>query len=387
MNLQVEINEETLQDIINIETGLLYPLDGFMRERDFRSVIDRYTMADGEVFTIPVTLDVSGDVYDALDVRGGTRDGGKENSPLLSSVTGGGAKRPMMRDEANARQLVDLVFCGEVVATIDVEDRYEMTDADIEKVFGTLEDAHPGVKKEHGRSPYRVGGKTKLLKRELLDGALKPEETRRIFKEKGWKTVVGFQTRNPIHKAHEHIQRLGLDVCDGLFINPITGWKKKGDFTEEAVVAAYEAMIKEFYPSERVYMAGLKTQMRYAGPREAIFHAIIRRNLGCTHFTIGRDHAGVGGYYGAYDAHELARKLMAEHDLGIELLLTREPYYCTKCKQVVTDNTCGHYDTNRVEISGTIIRKYIGEGRIPDEVMMRQEIFDAILKCEKVFIE
>lgn len=352
-HLQVEINEETLQDIINIETGLLYPLDGFMREKDFRSVIDRYTMADGEVFTIPVTLDVPQAVY----------------------------------EELAAPETLDLLFRGEAVASIDVEDKYEMTDADIKKVFGTLEDAHPGVKKEHERNPYRVGGRTRLSKRELLDGALKPEETKRIFKEKGWKTVVGFQTRNPIHKAHEHIQRLGLEVCDGLFINPITGWKKKGDFTEEAVVAAYEAMMKEFYPSERVYMAGLKTQMRYAGPREAIFHAIIRRNLGCTHFTIGRDHAGVCGYYGAYDAHELARKLMAEHDLGIELLLTREPYYCTKCKQVVTDNTCGHYNTNRVEISGTIIRKYIGEGRIPDEVMMRQEIFDAILKCEKVFIE
>ena len=216
---------------------------------------------------------------------------------------------------------------------------------------------------------------------------MKPEETKIFFKEKGWNTIVGFQTRNPIHKAHEHIQRLGLEVCDGLFINPITGWKKKGDFTQEAVIAAYSEMMKAFYPADRVYMAGLKTQMRYAGPREAIFHAIIRRNLGCTHFIIGRDHAGVSGYYGAYDAHDLARKLSTEHDLGIELLLTREPYYCKKCKQVVTDKPCSHYATDRVEISGTIIRKYIADGNIPDEIMMRQEIFDAILGCGKVFIE
>lgn len=353
MSLQVIVNEETLQDIVNIETGLLYPLDGFMREADFRSVVDNYTLVTGQVFTIPVTLDVPEEVFN--------RVGEREN--------------------------LEICMDGECVATICVESKFQMTDADLEKVFRTLELAHPGVKKEKSRSPYRVGGKTTLLKKELLESALKPEKTKGIFQEKGWKTVVGFQTRNPIHKAHEHIQRLGLEICDGLFINPIVGWKKQGDFTEEAVIAAYETMTREFYPSERVYMAGLKTQMRYAGPREAVFHAIIRRNLGCTHFIIGRDHAGVGGYYGAYDAHELASKLAAEHDLGIQLLLTREPYYCTKCKQIVTDNTCGHYATHRMEISGTIIRKYISEGHIPDEIMMRQEIFQAILDCGKVFIE
>jgi len=353
MSVQVVINEETFQDIINIETGLLYPLDGFMREADFRAVVDNYTMSDGQVFTIPVTLDVPQDVYESLD--------------------------------CNA--VLDLMLNEECVAQIIAESKFRMTDSDIEKVFRTLEDAHPGVHKERTRSPYRVGGKTTLLKKEVLEDALKPADTKRIFKEKGWSTVVGFQTRNPIHKAHEHIQRLGLEVCDGLFINPIVGWKKKGDFTQEAVIAAYEEMTKEFYPEERVYMAGLKTQMRYAGPREAVFHAIIRRNLGCTHFIIGRDHAGVGGYYGAYDAHALAEQIAKEHVLGIELLLTREPYYCTKCKQIVTDKTCSHYNIHRVEISGTIIRKYIGDGHIPDEIMMRQEIFNAILGCGQIFIE
>ena len=133
-------------------------------------------------------------------------------------------------------------------------------------------------------------------------------------------------------------------------------------------------------------MAGLKTQMRYAGPREAVFHAIIRRNLGCTHFIIGRDHAGVGGYYGSYEAHALAAKLAEENDLGIELLLLREPYYCKKCGQIVSDKHCSHYDSNRVEISGTIIRKYINNGYIPDEIMMRKEVFEAILSCNQIFI-
>lgn len=347
----IEVDEETLQDIINIETGLLYPLKGFMSEADFRGVVDKYLLSDGQVFTIPVTLDVP------------------ENTVL------------------NSGQTLHLFFQGKHVADIEVEDTYRMTEEDIQKVFRTQDMAHPGVKKEKERSPLRVGGKTTLLDKTLLEDALKPENTKKIFAEKGWSTVVGFQTRNPIHKAHEHLQRIGLEVCDGLFINPIIGWKKKGDFTQEAVVAAYEVMVEEFYPKNRVYMEGLKTQMRYAGPREAVFHAIIRRNLGCTHFIIGRDHAGVGGFYGAYDAHALAREISEKYDLGIRLLLLHEPYYCKKCGMVVCEKNCSHYETDRVEISGTIIRKYINEGSIPDEIMLRKEIFDAILNCGQIFIE
>lgn len=347
----IEIDEETLQDIINIETGLLYPLKGFMNEADFRSVVDQYTLSDGQVFTIPITLDVS------------------EETSLTSGQT------------------LHLTFRGIHVADLEVDATYRMTDDDIEKVFRTLDMKHPGVKKEKERSSLRVGGKTTLTDQTLLHDALKPEETKKIFADKGWKTIVGFQTRNPVHKAHEHLQRIGLEICDGLFINPIIGWKKPGDFTQETVVAAYEKMVEEFYPTNSVYMAGLKTQMRYAGPREAVFHAIIRRNLGCSHFIIGRDHAGVGGFYGAYDAHALARELSEQYDLGIQLLLLHEPYYCKKCGMVVSEKNCSHYETDRIEISGTIIRKYINEGTIPDEIMLRKEIFDAILDCQRIFIE
>lgn len=346
-----EINEETLQDIINIETGLLYPLKGFMNHADFTSVVNHYTLSDGQVFTIPVTLDIPEDMY------------------------------------VEPGQTLQLSFHGKHTADMVVADSYHITDTDIEKVFRTLDINHPGVRKEKERHSRRVGGVVTLVDRTLLENAMKPEDTKRIFSDRGWKTIVGFQTRNPIHKAHEHLQRIGLEVCDGLFINPITGWKKKGDFTQEAVIAAYEKMAEEFYPKSAVYMAGLKTQMRYAGPREAVFHAIIRRNLGCTHFIIGRDHAGVGGFYGAYDAHELARELAAKYDLGIQLLLLHEPYYCKKCGMVVTEKNCSHYATDRVEISGTIIRRYISEGAIPNEIMLRKEIFDAILSCSQIFIE
>lgn len=348
--MMVNINEETLQDVINIETGLLAPLTGFMGVEDFRSVVHHCRLADGQVFPLPITLDLPPEQFEQL--APGDR--------------------------------LTLAYAGEPVAELDVDSKFQMTQEDIAIVFRTSEDAHPGVRKERERSACRVGGPVRLTDRTLLADALKPEDTKQVFLEKGWKTVVGFQTRNPIHKAHEHIQRIGLEVCDGLLINPIVGWKKTGDFTQEAVMAAYHRMIREFYPQGRVYIAGLKTQMRYAGPREAVFHAIIRRNLGCTHFIIGRDHAGVGGYYGAYDAHTLAREL--EPDLGIQMLLTREPYFCKKCGQIVTDKHCAHYETDRVEISGTIIRKYINDGYIPDEIMLRKEIFDAILNCGQIFI-
>lgn len=349
--MTVVINEETLQDIINITTGVLAPLTGFLGAGDFRSVVNRCRLENGDVFPLPVTLDLPREQYER-------------------TVPG---------------QTLSLSFQGKVVAEVAADSKFILTDADLEKVFRTLDDAHPGIHKERERSPYRVGGRVTLLDRTLLNNALCPEDTKRVFNEKHWKTVVGFQTRNPIHKAHEHIQRIGLEICDGLFINPIVGWKKKGDFTEEAVMAAYHKMVEEFYPPERVHIAGLKTQMRYAGPREAVFHALIRRNLGCTHFIIGRDHAGVGGYYDPYDAHALAREL--EPELGIQLLLTREPYYCKKCGQIVSDKHCVHYDTDRIEISGTIIRRYIHEGSIPNEIMLRNEIFQAILDCGQVFIE
>ena len=353
MKYQTEIDEETLQDLINIETGLFSPLHGFMGKAEIAAVVDSSVLPDGEVFPIPVTLDVEEDIF--------------RNAPDGEKIM--------------------LTHHGRAVAEVLVESRFLMTDLFIEKIFGTMELAHPGVRKEKERRPWRIGGKTRLVDTALLSGALNPEDVKEAFRKKGWKTIVGFQTRNPIHRAHEHIQRLGLEVCDGLFINPVTGWKKKGDFTQEAVVAAYEMMIREFYPEDKVFFAELKTQMRYAGPREAVFHAVIRRNLGCTHFIIGRDHAGVGGFYGAYEAHDYAKKISMEHDLGIELLLTREPYYCTKCKQIVTDHTCSHYKTNRIEISGTIIRKYISDKKIPDETMLRKEIFDAILSCDKIFVE
>jgi len=345
----IEINEEILQDIINIKTGLFTPLNGFMDSADYRSVVDSMKLSNGEVWTIPITLGV---------------------------------------DELIDEDFIELVYKDKVVATIEVEDIYKVKETDIKKIFGTDDTAHPGVKKELQKGLFRVGGKINLVDNSLLDGALNPVDTKAYFKKMGYKTIAGFQTRNPVHKAHEHLQRVALEICDALFINPLVGWKKVGDFSEEAVVNGYKTMIDEYYSGLNIYFDTLRTPMRYAGPREAIFHALIRRNLGCTHFIIGRDHAGVGEYYGKYEAQELAQEIIAKDDIGITLLLLSEPFYCKRCEQIVSDKTCKHNEKYIQKISGTQIRAMLADGKRPSELFMRPEVADSIIKLnEKKFIQ
>lgn len=355
MQFSYELNEELLQDCINIVTGLFYPLQGFMSSSDYHSVVNDMLLSSGEVWTIPISLDLDHDAYmKAVD---------------LSTLS--------------------LSYKSKVIGYLEIDDCYIVDiNSDVTRIFGTDDKNHPGVSKELSRSKYRIGGKVIISDESMLDNSLKPIETKAFFKSKMWTTIVGFQTRNPIHKAHEHLQRVALDVCDALFINPLVGWKKTGDFSEEAVVAGYKRMIKEYYQGLNVYFDTLKTPMRYAGPKEAIFHAIIRRNLGCTHFIIGRDHAGVGDYYGKYEAQNLARKITSEHNLGIELLLLSEPFYCKKCAQIVSDRTC-HHDKEYIEkISGTKIRAMLAENKRPSELFMRPEVADSIIELkDKKFIQ
>lgn len=353
MKLITSINEETLQDFINLSVGLYNPLKGFMTSLDYHNVVDEMILSDKSVWTIPVTIDVPHEVFEkAIDA--------------------------------------DKLWCeyeGKDVGYVEIDDCYRVDlKKDVVKIFGTDDTNHPGVAKEFSRTKYRIGGKVVLVDETLLEGMLMPSYTKEIFSKNEWQTVVGFQTRNPIHRAHEYLQRTALELCDGLFINPLTGWKKKGDFSQEAVMNGYNRMVKDFYPEGRVFLAELKTSMRYAGPREAIFHALIRRNLGCTHFIIGRDHAGVGGYYDKYAAHNLAEEIRDKHMLGIELLLLKGPFYCSKCEHIATEKTCSHRD-DIVEISGTDIRKMLSEGKYPDKRFMRKEVADEIIELkEDMFI-
>jgi sulfate adenylyltransferase len=355
VKLVCDLNEETKQDLVNISTGVFYPLRGFMNHTDYRCVVDNMKLKDGSVWTLPFTLEVNPDVF--TKARGAGR--------------------------------LFLDYAGKEIAYVDIEDVFQVNaKEDVLKVFKTDDIAHPAVKKELGRSPCRIGGKVTITDKSLLADALTPEKTREIFKRKGWQTVVAFHTRNPVHRAHEHLQRVGLEYCDGLFINPFLGWKKPGDFSDEAIMKAYTVMVDTYYPRDRVYLEGLRASMSYAGPREAVFHAIIRRNLGCTHFIVGRDHAGVGSYYGRYEAQELAVRIAAGENLGIEILPLKEPYFCTRCNEIVSEKHCGHSGKDIIYISGTMIREVLRQGQRPDERFMRPEVVDALLALkEKKFIE
>jgi len=265
MRHTLKVDSETLQDILYLYTGLYAPLNGFMTEDEYRSVVDTMYISPGKVWPLPVTLAVPEELCRKIQTA----------------------------------SILDLAFGDSKVGFIEISGCYSVNaQADCEKIFKTGDRKHPGVRKELDRSPHRIGGLVTVENEVFLDNVLRPEKTTRLFASKGWKTVVGFQTRNPVHRAHEYLQRTGLELCDGLFINPSIGWKKAGDFTEAAIDAAYGVMLKEFYPQDRVYFEGFRSYFRYAGPREAVYHAILRKNLGCTHFIIGRDHAGIGNYYG-----------------------------------------------------------------------------------------
>ncbi|MBK1972272.1 hypothetical protein [Campylobacter sp. TTU_617] len=346
----LQITHENFLDLKYFASGVFHPLQGFMNYEEYKKVVYEMQLLNCEIWTLPITLEVN----DFKDINIGCRQ--------------------------------DLYYQNKLVGNILIEDKFYIKDEELYEIFQTKDEKHPGIIKEKRRSSLRVGGKIEL-KEEFYKDSLYKNILKDIF-HPDIKTIVGFQTRNPIHRAHEHLQRIALEICDALFINPLTGWKKQGDFTEEAVMSAYKIMFNEFYPKERVYIQGLQTAMRYAGPKEAIFHALLRRNMGCTHFIIGRDHAGVGNYYGIYEAQNLARELSKYYNLGIDFLLLKEPYYCTKCQKIVSEKNCAHYNQHRIAISGTQIRKDLNEGKIPSKIMMRPEISAGILALgkENIFI-
>jgi sulfate adenylyltransferase len=267
------------------------------------------------------------------------------------------------------------------VGLLEVEDIFSFSKKTwAKKVFGTDNVAHPGVGRLFRSSDIFLGGSVWLVNKpdfEFERFNLTPSETRAAIKRYGWKTVAGFQTRNVPHRAHEYLQKLALSITDGILIHPIIGWKKDGDFAPQAIIHAYRALIKYYYPKNRVIFAGLSTAMRYAGPREAVFHAIVRKNYGCTHFIVGRDHAGVGEFYGKYDAHKIFDTLP---DLGITPLLLREPYYCRKCKEIVSDKVCPHGSNWHDYISGTMVRELIKNKKTIPEYIMRKEVVQILRK-------
>jgi len=351
----VEISNELVKDCKNLARGVYSPLEGFMHEEDFHSVLDNMQLTSGVAWPIPIVLDVPKKKADEFNE---------------------GEKIALFDSEKNP------------VTIMHLEQKYSFSkDEYAEKVYGTKDMEHPGVKKVYEMHDILLAGKLSLIdntKKTFYDFNLDPTETRILFKELGYNTVVGFQTRNPPHRAHEYLQKSALEIADAIFINPIIGQKKKGDFRDEIILKAYAETIKDYFPAKRVVLSILPARMRYAGPREAVFHAIIRKNFGCSHFVVGRDHAGVGNYYGSYDAQKIFDEVK---DLGIVPLKFEHAFYCKKCGTMATSKTCAHSTDDRTNPSGTLIRELVKEKKpVPVEIM-RPEVSKILTEAENPFVD
>ncbi len=347
--------EETLIDAANIAAGIFSPLEGFLRQDELASILNERRLPDDTPWTIPVLLDISEN----------------ESANIMEG------DECLVTDPQN-----------NITALLRIEEKYRFNKKEIaEKVFGTNDPQHPGVARTLNLEDVFLGGDIDLVKEEesTYDRfKLSPAETRILFREKGWRTIVGFQTRNPPHLGHEWIQRTALTFADGVFINPLIGKKKKGDFKDELILESYDRLIKDFFLRERAVLSILRTDMKYAGPREAIHHAIMRKNFGCTHFIIGRDHAGVGSFYDPYAAQDMFDEFP---DLGIVPMFFSSFFHCNKCGGIANEKTCPHGEEHHIKFSGTAIRESIEKGDCPQKELMREEIAEILLADKNPFVE
>ena len=346
------LNRQQLGELENIATGLYSPLEGFLDEINYYSVINEMCLADGTVWTMPIVLDISEEEAKSLKIGTQLALRGKN---------------------------------GKIYGILDLEDKYVpdiITEA--EQIYQTIDDRHPGVANLYKRGEVLLGGKITLLNRlyypEFNEYRKDPAQVRQLFAEKGWKTIVGFQTRNPIHRAHEYIQKCALEITDGLLISPLIGETKKTDIPARYRIESYQVVMDKIYPANRVEMVVFPVDMRYAGPREAVFHALCRKNLGCTHFIVGRDHAGVGNFYGTYDAQRIFDQFTAE-EIGIIPLKFEHAFYCTKCASMATSKTCPHEEEYHITLSGTKIRELLRKGKRPPVEISRTEVVDVLIKA------
>jgi len=348
---KLTVKDRELSDLEMLAIGALSPLTGFVGEDDYRSILETMHLTNGPAWTIPVTLSV--------DDEEAKRIGGSEAVALAASEG------------------------GEPLAILEVAQVYKRDrEKEAQAVFGTQELEHPGVKALHDAGDFCVAGELRVLSLpphdDFVGYRLTPAQTREEFSRRGWETVVGFQTRNPIHRAHEYLQKCALEIVDGLLVHPLVGATKGDDVPAEVRMRCYEALFEGYYPKDRAMVSVFPAAMRYAGPKEAIWHAIARKNYGCTHFIVGRDHAGVGSYYGTYDAQKIFDEFEPD-ELGITPLRFEHSFYCLRCEGMASPKTCPHGDEDRVILSGTKVREMLRNGERPPVEFSRPEVADILI--------
>jgi len=351
---KIKVNKEHAQEIFNIATGVFSPLEGFLDKKSLKSVLEKKRLPNGLIWTVPIVLDIPGFIYPEIK---------------------------------NQKKLTLIDDRGLAIAVMVVDDVYKYSKLDFAKrLYGTTDTSHPGVAKTFAMGDYLVGGKVTLLAKpdcKFQEYTLTPRQTRQKFKALGWDRTVAFQTRNVPHMGHEHVQKTALSYVDGLFINPVIGKKKAGDFKDEVIIDSYETLIRRYYPKDHVFLGALQMQMRYAGPLEAIHHAIIRKNFGCTHIIIGRDHAGVGDFYHPFAAHKIFDEFPG---LGIKPIFFKSFFWCNHCEGVANDKTCPHKGKDIENFSGTRVRGMLEKGKVPLKKLMRPEVAKCILKYKQPFV-
>lgn len=349
--LKINLNPMNLSDLELIAIGAMSPLTGFMGQIDYELVVSQMRLSNNLLWSIPVTLAVETETAD--------------------SITPG--------------QEIALCEDGNVLAVMEVSEKFAYDKKrEAELVYKTTEEAHPGVARLYTQGDVLLGGEIWVVdlpaaaKDEFPELRHTPAQSRRMFARRGWRRIVGFQTRNPIHRAHEYIQKAALEIVDGLFLHPLVGETKPDDIPADVRIASYETILRDYYPADSVLLGVFPAAMRYAGPREAIFHALLRKNYGCTHFIVGRDHAGVGNYYGTYDAQRIFDDYKKD-EVGIEILPFDYTFFCKKCGMVVSAKTCPHDKENWVFLSGTQVRAMLEKGEMLPPEFTRPEVSKVLI--------